>query len=121
MCIRDRWYLERAFRTMTKFGSPTVGVMDGTVFREVIDPLCRGARGVRPAPHGAGSGDNADNYVGQRVRNTAPLPGLVAGTHWQWRILRRLVDSVDVKGVCPATALRCRYCAAIFYVRVTSV
>lgn len=30
-----QWYLERAFRTVKALGSPGVGLMDGTVFREV--------------------------------------------------------------------------------------
>ena len=30
------WYLHRAANTTVKFGAPTVGVMDGTVFREVL-------------------------------------------------------------------------------------
>jgi hypothetical protein len=31
-----RRYLERAFKTSMKIGSPNVGLMDGTVFREVL-------------------------------------------------------------------------------------
>jgi hypothetical protein len=30
------WYLERAFKTAMKIGSPNVGLMDGTVFRELL-------------------------------------------------------------------------------------
>lgn len=34
-----QWYLERAANTTLKFGSPSTGVMDGTVFREVLRSL----------------------------------------------------------------------------------
>eukprot|EP00873_Tetraselmis_striata_P027364 jgi/Tetstr1/447628/TSEL_034988.t1 len=34
-----QWYLERAFRTVKALGSPGVGLMDGTVFREVLYAL----------------------------------------------------------------------------------
>merc|ERR1712151_658035 len=34
-----QWYLERAANTTLKFGAPSVGVMDGTVFREVLRSL----------------------------------------------------------------------------------
>jgi len=34
-----QWYLERAANTTLKFGSPGTGVMDGTIFREVLRSL----------------------------------------------------------------------------------
>lgn len=34
-----QWYLARAANTTIKFGAPTVGVMDGTIFREVLARL----------------------------------------------------------------------------------
>ena len=34
-----QWYLSRAANTTIKFGAPTTGVMDGTVFREVLRRL----------------------------------------------------------------------------------
>jgi len=34
-----QWYLERAARTTIAVGAPTTGLMDGTVFREILDIL----------------------------------------------------------------------------------
>ena len=34
-----QWYLARAANTTIKFGAPSVGVMDGTLFREVLRSL----------------------------------------------------------------------------------
>ena len=38
-CYRPwSWYLARAANTTIKFGAPSVGVMDDTVFREALPP-----------------------------------------------------------------------------------
>ena len=66
------WYLERALNTTLKFGAPGVGVMDGTVFRQVL----RAARAEGAAGNAtlAVMADKVEANMRSRQKHWAAIP-----------------------------------------------
>ena len=70
------WYLERAMNTTLKFGAPMTGVMDGTLFREVLRSLEEeadeaAAEGSAAAPWAAGAAKIRANMLGRATHFAA--------------------------------------------------
>ena len=65
------WYLGRAMNTTLKFGAPTTGVMDGTLFREVLRSLDEEAAADPAAPWTAGAATIRANMLGRATNFAA--------------------------------------------------
>ena len=65
------WYLGRAMNTTLKFGSPSTGVMDGTLFREVLRSLEEEAAEDPAAPWAAGAATIKERMLGRATHFAA--------------------------------------------------
>jgi hypothetical protein len=69
------WYLARAANTTIKFGAPSVGVMDGTLFREVLRSLQEEASAAQQA---ADSGDYSETGGAQYASQWSTMANTIS-------------------------------------------